>query len=243
MLMTLAKPKFFVPIHGEYRHLVINAGLAKNLGIPEGNIFVMDNHRLALWCWFQKLEIGKRYNVFHIDAHPDLNESALKHFANDLWNTTLEEYRSIWQQDINLPLFRWDNYLEVFLRNYQEMIGVTVSATHQLGSAKRLSIEVKPFELIRTCSEIFSGKKFVNEFEWIVNLDLDYFFSAHPEKLKLFSDEYIASLAHSIRLGLESSMIKVLTISLSPECCGSWENAEEMLEKFSKILDLSIKLS
>jgi ribonuclease J len=43
MLLTLAKPRFFVPIHGEYRHLVIHAGLVKSLGIPESNIFVMDN--------------------------------------------------------------------------------------------------------------------------------------------------------------------------------------------------------
>ncbi len=43
MLINLVKPKFFVPIHGEYRHLVLHAGLAKSIGIPEENIFVMDN--------------------------------------------------------------------------------------------------------------------------------------------------------------------------------------------------------
>jgi ribonuclease J len=43
MLLTLAKPRFFVPIHGEYRHLVIHAGLAKSLGMTESNVFVMDN--------------------------------------------------------------------------------------------------------------------------------------------------------------------------------------------------------
>ena len=43
MLITLAKPRLFVPIHGEYRHLVIHAGLAKSLGMPDSNIFVMDN--------------------------------------------------------------------------------------------------------------------------------------------------------------------------------------------------------
>lgn len=207
----------------------------------EGNIFVMDNHRLALWCWFQELEKDKRYNLIHIDAHPDLSESALNFFDQDLWTIGLDEYRTTWQQDVNLPLFRWDNYLEVILKNYPEMIGVTLSATHQLGSTKSLSDEIKPFELVRRCSEIFSGKKYINEFEWIFNLDLDYFFSAQPEKLELFSDEYVASLAKSIRLGLESGMIKVLTISLSPECCGSWEKAEEMLAKFSKILDLTVK--
>lgn len=43
MLINLVKPRFFVPIHGEYRHLVIHAGLARSVGIPESNIFVMDN--------------------------------------------------------------------------------------------------------------------------------------------------------------------------------------------------------
>jgi len=43
MLLNLVKPKFFAPIHGEYRHLVIHAGLVKSVGIPESNIFVMDN--------------------------------------------------------------------------------------------------------------------------------------------------------------------------------------------------------
>jgi ribonuclease J len=43
MLINLVKPKFFVPIHGEYRHLVIHADLAKSIGMPESNIFVMDN--------------------------------------------------------------------------------------------------------------------------------------------------------------------------------------------------------
>ena len=43
MLINLVKPKFFAPIHGEYRHLVMHAGLAKSVGVPESNIFIMDN--------------------------------------------------------------------------------------------------------------------------------------------------------------------------------------------------------
>jgi ribonuclease J len=43
LLLSLAKPKFFVPIHGEYRHLSLHARLAKTLGIPATNIFVMEN--------------------------------------------------------------------------------------------------------------------------------------------------------------------------------------------------------
>ncbi|MBN2463970.1 MAG: ribonuclease J, partial [Dehalococcoidia bacterium] len=43
LLLSLVKPKFFVPIHGEYRHLSLHARLAKNMGMPETNIFVMEN--------------------------------------------------------------------------------------------------------------------------------------------------------------------------------------------------------
>jgi ribonuclease J len=43
LLLSMVKPKFFVPIHGEYRHLSLHAKLANSLGIPETNIFVLEN--------------------------------------------------------------------------------------------------------------------------------------------------------------------------------------------------------
>lgn len=42
MIMALVKPKFFMPVHGEYRHLKINAGLAQSTGVQPGNIFVSE---------------------------------------------------------------------------------------------------------------------------------------------------------------------------------------------------------
>ena len=43
LLLSMVRPKFFVPIHGEYRHLSLHARLAKSLGMPETNIFVLEN--------------------------------------------------------------------------------------------------------------------------------------------------------------------------------------------------------
>ena len=43
LLLNLVRPKFFVPIHGEYRHLSLHARLAKTMGLPEDNIFIMEN--------------------------------------------------------------------------------------------------------------------------------------------------------------------------------------------------------
>ncbi|MDY7018888.1 MAG: ribonuclease J [Chloroflexota bacterium] len=43
LLLRLVKPKFFVPIHGEYRHLSLHARLAQDVGVPKDNIFVIEN--------------------------------------------------------------------------------------------------------------------------------------------------------------------------------------------------------
>jgi hypothetical protein len=203
-----------------------------NVLVSLDNIYIMDNHRLALWCWFQEIEKDVRYNLLHIDAHPDLSESALPYFHHDLWSMDLSSYRETWQNDINEPLFRWDNYIEVFLQKYPHQVAQTFSATHQLGSQKKLSNDIKPFDLLKFTTSVFTEKNYINESPWVVNLDLDYFFSAAPEKCELFSDEYVAQLSRAIECGLNNKMIKVLTISLSPECCGSWEKAEKLLAKF-----------
>lgn len=42
LIFGLARPKFFIPVHGEYRHLKKHALIAKSMGIPENNIMVTD---------------------------------------------------------------------------------------------------------------------------------------------------------------------------------------------------------
>lgn len=41
LIYSLLKPKYAIPVHGEYRHLKANAKLAESLGIPKENIFIM----------------------------------------------------------------------------------------------------------------------------------------------------------------------------------------------------------
>lgn len=42
MMISLTRPKFFVPIHGEYKHLKKHSKLAAGMGIPEENTFIAD---------------------------------------------------------------------------------------------------------------------------------------------------------------------------------------------------------
>ena len=48
LMLTLTKPKFFVPIHGEYSNLVQHAELAESLGIPSQSIIVAETGDLIL---------------------------------------------------------------------------------------------------------------------------------------------------------------------------------------------------
>jgi ribonuclease J len=43
LLLNLVKPRFFMPIHGEYRHLSLHAKLAQSLGIPKENTFLLED--------------------------------------------------------------------------------------------------------------------------------------------------------------------------------------------------------
>ena len=56
LLIALLKPKFYMPIHGEYRHLYANKEIAEYMGIPASNIFVSDIGRV--------LELDKKSLAF-----------------------------------------------------------------------------------------------------------------------------------------------------------------------------------
>ena len=43
LILALAKPKYFIPVHGECRHLMLHKKLATTVGVPEKNIFILSN--------------------------------------------------------------------------------------------------------------------------------------------------------------------------------------------------------
>jgi len=43
LILSLVKPRFFAPVHGEYRHLTLHARLAESVGMPPANVFVMED--------------------------------------------------------------------------------------------------------------------------------------------------------------------------------------------------------
>lgn len=51
LMHALVKPKYFMPVHGEYRHLKQHAELAIKMGLPQNNVIIVDNGDI--------IEVGK----------------------------------------------------------------------------------------------------------------------------------------------------------------------------------------
>jgi ribonuclease J len=43
MMLSITRPRYFVPVHGEHRHLVAHAGIAWDLGVAQEGIFVLED--------------------------------------------------------------------------------------------------------------------------------------------------------------------------------------------------------
>jgi len=46
LMINLTRPRYFIPIHGEYRHLILHSRLAREVGIPENNILLAENGQI-----------------------------------------------------------------------------------------------------------------------------------------------------------------------------------------------------
>ena len=67
MMVYLMKPRYYIPVKGEYRQLIANANIALDMGYSAGNIIVMDNGQAAV------INDGKLQRSFdHIDNADDV---------------------------------------------------------------------------------------------------------------------------------------------------------------------------
>ena len=211
-----------------------------------GAIYVMDNHRAALWCWLRHLSENHKYNLFHIDRHTDTLYSQIekwKEQVGDVRNQSIHEHLNLTYSvdGIECPLIRYDNYLSIFLERYHKLINDLVFATDLKGDKPRferldcISIWNIPDNLERWLAE--------SDYQWIFNLDFDYFYCDYEDShMIMFSDHYIQTIFRAISKKYQDGKIAVLTVSLSPEFSGGWVSAEQMLQTFCSIMGLDFAL-
>lgn len=81
--------------------------------------------------------------------------------------------------------------------------------------------------------------------QWIVNVDLDYFFCDQEEmRRRMYSDDYIRTVFAAIRDARKIGRVASLTICLTPDegYTGGWSNAEELCAEACEILEVKFSL-
>lgn len=223
------------------------------------NVYVMDNHLAAAWCWMQVCNAETRYKFIHIDRHNDLGTNIpfdLYRYLAEEQHLPIDEYTALeWVNDgnqIHNKVFRWDNYITqcmyLFPKWFYEVVFSTRTPLDRGEREKLLGAMIHSISAAELLSYIDNYLKMDNDgqhlnrmlgiesLKWIVNLDLDYFYHSSDDGcFQILSDDYIRVLAQKLRDCKYS--IKVLTIALSPECCGGWDNAIHALNTFMEVYE------
>lgn len=218
------------------------------------NVYVMDNHLSAAWCWLQSCDSKKNYNFMHIDRHYDMLSCFYDEDLEPLRNNphmTYDEFKELKRtKDVGekYELFRWDNYIMAAYALRPNWFHSNIFLTHKEGDI-RDSWGHKPFDVYEICpllmdwainqyigkpEDCLSGLEDEDyKLPWIVNIDIDVFFTT--DHIQLYSDEYIRHVAKLINENM--SNIQTLTIALSPDCIKG-ENMEEKWNNSFRILKI-----
>jgi hypothetical protein len=218
-----------------------------NLLMNNENVYLMDNHLAASWCWMRHLDSSCRYNLFHIDRHYDFFDTELDTIVKTLdglsFNFQAVNIEDLLQimynrsdNNIEVQAFIWNNYIDILLEYYPKLIKYAAFATHKEGTRhKIIDIEYDAYELplnLEYWINIEQTRK------WIINIDMDYFFTKdlNDNRFRFLSDGYISQIAENIKK--VKNKTEVLTIALSPECCGGWSQSEAAAKVFIESLGL-----
>lgn len=202
--------------------------VVQNLLWRAGNVFLMDNHRAALWCWQQMIDLYKDdHSILHIDRHTDALSANIEcHLAQmpDLRGLSITDYLAA---DVEWPgchtkLFRWDNYLSIHIGRFASTLKWIVSADHGDGDDPNWPCTQRPI-----ASELAEniGYWLLNaNVPTIVNVDLDYLFYRHLERDEeggeewrpLFHEGYIENIFENVKLGLDSKNVAGVTVCFTP---------------------------
>lgn len=146
-------------------------------------IYVMDNHLAAAWCWMKSCSAYDCYNFLHIDQHKDTTTfgsyESYSHLSDP--NLSLDDYTKLVSPNSNGsgPTFRWDNYIHHSNALFPNWFNTCYFATHrdinidilQSETMMKVTESIWPYTMISRIDELMDESKN----KWIVNLDLDYF--------------------------------------------------------------------
>ncbi|MBF0303833.1 MAG: ribonuclease J [Desulfamplus sp.] len=81
LMISLTRPEYFIPIHGEYRHLVTHARLAEKLGIPRKHVLLAEDGNVVSFEKFSKGELAD-LKINKKDDKVILNGDKIEHLCD-----------------------------------------------------------------------------------------------------------------------------------------------------------------
>jgi hypothetical protein len=227
-----------------------------NLLYNKDNIYVMDNHNAAMWCWLQKIDTNKKHSLIHIDRHHDTRDNHIDIWINRIENNikeigelTINEYLELSYSDPNFnyktEIMQWDTYFPIFHKlfgfNCVEIYHFFTHDENVISDILKPHTKEYPMEnMILEIKNIISHTPLNNGI--ILNIDLDYFYREKDDSndtFKCFTDKEINDLIDIIKDNIKTK-ITVLTIALSPEFCGGWQGAKKILNLFKNKLEIEV---
>ncbi|MCP1996319.1 UPF0489 family protein [Flavobacterium sp. HSC-61S13] len=220
-----------------------------NFLFQQDKIYIMDNHLCAAWCWLNEIEEVENNNLIHIDRHYDLlnhpstvNETIIQP-GIDLRELTYQEYEGLYienQHGERSKTFRWDNYILNLREVYNNYYGTTIFSTFDFGNHEPEFIkeEISFVDFLNNIDDYINQD---SEQNWILNVDIDYFFNTlNSTRVQVFSNEFIRLFAEKINSVMDK--LTVITFCLSPECCGGWVNSLHVMTIFCEVLRIDFNL-
>jgi len=197
-----------------------------------GQTYIMDNHRLAPWCFWQHTNEADEWRLFHIDRHPDTADENV-----DWPRVVMPEHRTNVEAFTSAmidgrELYPWDVVVSAALLTEPGRIGFTYMASREREGEwlPEQCDKVDPWELQWRLWYIVEKNEEDDRDQrpWWIDLDLDYF--TDVQSRPLFSDSQVRAIGELLRKGVENGRIRLLTIALSPETTGDWPTAERLLD-------------
>ncbi len=140
LLLHLTRPKFFIPIHGEIRHLRQHALLAEQVGIPRENIAVIENGQ-AVEFTRESMKLGEQVptsyvfvdgsSVGEVDADVMREREILARDGIVLVNLTLDRFSGSLRREAQISARGFvlardtDDLIEQMRRKISDMVGAT----------------------------------------------------------------------------------------------------------------------